>query len=192
LLISAEIPQREMTGNREKESMKEPATAEEIFALHKILDSDPQRYLGIVNEWIDRNPANSHAYFRRHFAWMKIGEPRRALDDLDKVIELDPTPVSLFSRGEVYRHIGEYEKALADFDRGEAIDSKDWQAGGFGPLFQADTHARLGNEAAALACCARLPDHFWTPGMHDVPAGSKVEIANALRRIAANARRKPA
>jgi tetratricopeptide (TPR) repeat protein len=181
-----------MTGNQEKESMKEPATAEEIFALHEVLDSDPQRYLRIVNAWIDCNPANSHAYFSRHFAWMKIGEPRRALDDLDKVIELDPTPVSLFSRGEVYRHIGEYEKALADFQRGEAIDPKDWQAGGFGPLFQADTHARLGNEAAALACCARLPDHFWTPGMHDVPAGGKAEIADALRRIAAEARRKRA
>jgi tetratricopeptide (TPR) repeat protein len=178
-----------MTGSQERESMREPATAEEILALDKIRESDPQRYLRIVNEWIDRNPRNSHAYFRRHFAWMKIGQPRRALDDLDKVIELDPTPVSLFSRGEVYRHIGEYEKALADFQRAEAIDPKDWHAGGFGPLFQTDTHARLGNEAAALACCARLPDHFWTPGAHDTPAGGKAEIADELRRIAAKARR---
>ena len=170
--------------------MKEPATAEEVLALDKLLDSDPQAYLRIVNGWIDKNPANTHAHFRRHFVWMKIGEPGRALADLDKVIELDPTPVSLFSRGEVYRHIGEYEKALADFDHGEAIDPKDWQAGGFGPLFQADTHARLGNEAAALACCARLPDHFWTPGMHDTPVGGKAEIADALRRIAAEARRR--
>lgn len=172
--------------------MKEPATAEETLALHKILNSDPQRYLRIVNEWIDRNPANSHAYFSRHFAWMKIGEPQRALDDLNRVIELDPTPVSFFSRGEVYRHIGEYEKALADFQRGEAIDPKDWQDGAFGPLFQADTHARLGNELAALACCARLPDDFWTPGIHGAPGGGKAEVADKLRRIAAEARRKRA
>lgn len=170
--------------------MKEPATAEEILALDKILESDPQQYLRIVNEWIDRNPENSHAYFSRHFAWMKIGEPRRALDDLDKVIELDPTPVSLFSRGEIHRHIGEYEKALADFKLGESIDAKDWQAGGFGPLFQADTHARLGDEDAALACCSHLPDHFWTPGVDGTPAGGKAEIADTLRRIAAEARRK--
>jgi tetratricopeptide (TPR) repeat protein len=177
-----------MISGQKKESMKEPSTAEEISALHAILNSDPQRYLRIVNEWIDRNPLNSHAYFSRHFAWMKIGEPKRALNDLNKVIELDPTPVSFFSRGEVYRHIGEYEKALADFQRGEAIDPKDWQEGGFGPLYQADVHARLGNEAEALACCARLPDDFWTPGIDGTPGGGKAQIAEALRRTVADAR----
>jgi tetratricopeptide (TPR) repeat protein len=121
---------------------------------------------------------------------MKIGEPRRALDDLNKVIEVDPTPVSFFSRGEVYRHIGEYEKALADFRRAEVIDPKDWQDGAFGPLFQADAYARLGNEAQALACCAHLPDDFWTPGIAGAPGGGKAEVAEKLRRIAAEARRK--
>jgi tetratricopeptide (TPR) repeat protein len=179
-----------MTRGQEKESIKEPTTAEETSALHDILKADPQRYLRIVNEWIDRNPANSHAYFSRHFAWMKIGEPRRALDDLNKVIELDPCPVSLFSRGGVYRHIGEYEEALADFQRGEAIDPKDWQSGGFGPLYQADVHARLGNEAQALTYCARLPDDFWTPGIDGTPGGGKAQIADALRRMAADARSK--
>ncbi len=179
-----------MTSGQEKESMKEPTTAEETSALHDILKADPQRYLRIVNEWIDRNPANSHAYFSRHFAWMKIGEPQRALDDLNTVIELDPCPVSLFSRGEVYRHIGEYEKALADFERGEAIDPEDWQSGGFGPFYQADVHARLGNEAQALAYCARLPDDFWTPGIDNTPRGGKAQIADALRSMAADARSK--
>lgn len=113
-----------------------------------------------------------------------------ALDDLNIVIELDPCPVSLFSRGEVYRHIGEYERALADFQRGEAIDPKDWQEGGFGPLYQADVHARLGNEAEALACCARLPDDFWTPGVDGTPAGGKAQIADTLRRMATDARSK--
>jgi tetratricopeptide (TPR) repeat protein len=179
-----------MTSNPEKKPMKEPSTAEEILERHRILKTDPQRYLRIVNEWIDHNPTNSHAYFSRHFAWMKIGEPRRALDDLNKVIELDPTPVSFFSRGEVYRHIGEYENALADFQRGEAIDPQDWQSGGFGPLYQADVHTRLGNEAQALTYCARLPDGFWTPGIDGTPGGGKAQIAESLRRMAADTRSK--
>jgi hypothetical protein len=54
----------------EKESIKEPVTADETLALHKILKSDPQRYLRIVNQWIDENPANAHAYFSRHSAQM--------------------------------------------------------------------------------------------------------------------------
>jgi tetratricopeptide (TPR) repeat protein len=170
--------------------VKEPSTPEEVRALHKILRSDPQRYLGIVNNWINENPKNSHAYFERHLGWMRIGEPRRALEDLHKMIELDPEPVAFRSRGEVYRHLGEYAKALEDFDRGEAIDPKQWDHDAFGLYYQADTHARLGNDNAALSCCARLPDDFWTPGIHGAPRGGKADIADQLRHIAAQARRK--
>src|SRR5277367_535556 len=96
--------------------MKEPTTPDELSALHKILRSDPQRYLGIVNGWIDENPKNSNAYFSRHFAWMRIGEPKKAIDDLNKGMELErkPAPMSLLARGHIYRHLGEYEKALED------------------------------------------------------------------------------
>jgi tetratricopeptide (TPR) repeat protein len=180
-----------MDGGEKKETIKEPTTAEETLALHKVLRSDPRRYLRIVNEWIDENPTNPDAYFDRHFAWMKIGEPRRALEDLNKVIELKPDVVSFLSRGEVHRHLGEYEKALEDFDHGEAIDPKQWEKDVvFGLLFQADTHARLGNEAGALAYCARLPDDFWTPGLAGAPGGGKADIADKLRRVAADAQRK--
>ncbi len=67
----------------ETESVKEPTNADELQALHKMLRSDPQRYLRIVNEWIDENPANSHAYFDRHFAYAgggaaaRVGRPQR-------------------------------------------------------------------------------------------------------------------
>ena len=36
--------------------MKEPSTPEEVLELHKILRSDPQRYLEIVNDWICETP----------------------------------------------------------------------------------------------------------------------------------------
>ena len=39
-----------------------------------------------------------------------LGEPRRALDDMNKVVELNPDPFSYFSRAEVFRHLGEYER----------------------------------------------------------------------------------
>lgn len=171
-------------------AMKEPTTPEEVMVLHKLLRSDPQQYLEVVNGWIAENPASSHAYFERHFAWMKIGEARRALDDLSKAIELKPEPVSFLRRGEVYRHLGEYGKALENFDRAESMNRPKWEEDGFGLLFQADSHARLGNEAAALACCTRLPDDFWTPGISGAPGGDKAEIADRLRHIAADARRK--
>lgn len=175
--------------SHETEPVKEPTTPDELLAEHKILRSDPHRYIRIVNDRIEKNPTNCHAYFDRHFAWMKIGEPRRALHDLDRAIELNPGVASFLSRGEVYRHLGEYEKALADFDRAEAVDPNQWEKDiVFGLLYQADAYARLGNETAALACCARLPDDFWSPGLGGAPGGGKAEVAEKLRRIATDAR----
>jgi tetratricopeptide (TPR) repeat protein len=179
-----------MGDSEKKESIKEPTTPEETLVLHNILRSDPQRYLRVVNEWLDEDPTNSHAYFDRHFGWMKIGEPQRALEDLNTAVKLAPEMAAFFSRGLVYRHLGQYEEALKDFDRGEAIDPKQWKDDVFGLFYQADTHARLGNESAALACCARLPDDFWTPGINGAPGGDKAEVADKLRRLAADARRK--
>jgi tetratricopeptide (TPR) repeat protein len=170
--------------------MKEPTTPEEVLDFHKVLRSDPQHYLSIVNQWIQSNPNNPQAYFDRHFAWMKIGEPVRALEDLNKVVELSAEPVAFHFRGEVYRHLGEYHKALSDFDRAEALNPTQWDEAGFGLLYQADCHARLGDEASALAHCARLPDDFWTPGVNGAPSGDKSQVSEQLRRIAADAQRR--
>jgi len=175
--------------------MEQPISAEEILTLHNLLRSDPQKYLRIVSDWIDQDPANSNAYFDRHFAWMRLGQPQRALNDLDRVIELehDVHPIVYMSRGEVHRHLREYARALRDFDQGEAVDPDKWKNDiVFGLIFQADSHAHLGNEEAALAYCARLPDDFWTPGIAGAPRGNKAEVANELRRIAADARRRRA
>jgi tetratricopeptide (TPR) repeat protein len=189
---AAEIPQHEEHEQKRKTEeiiMKEPTTPEEMLALSRLRRTDPQGYLRVVNEWIRANPNNDHAYFGRHFAWMDLGEPQHALDDLNKVIELAPEPVAFVMRGEVYRSLGEYQKALMDYARAEAIDPAEWQDNGFCLLYQADAHAHVGNEVAALACCARLPDDFWTPGLGGAPSGGKAEIAEKLRSIAAAARR---
>ena len=165
--------------------LKEPNTQGEVRELHKILRSDPQRYLQIVNGWIAENPRNAQAYFNRHSAWMSLGQPRLALEDMDRVVALDPKPVDLQSRGDIHRHLGEHAKALDDYDRAEAMNPAKWEDDAFGLLSQADSHARLGELARALACCARLPDDFWTPGLNGAPAGGKADIANALRLTAA-------
>lgn len=93
-----------------------------MSALGQILRTDPQRYLQIINDWIAENPNNSHAYFDRHFFWMKLGDPQQALKDLNKAIELEPEPVTLIMRGEVHRSLGEYENAVVDYARAEALD----------------------------------------------------------------------
>jgi tetratricopeptide (TPR) repeat protein len=169
--------------------MKEPKTPEEVFALGELRRTDPQRFLQIVDEWLQENPQNFRPYFDRHFHWSDVGQPRRALADMDKVIELAPSQAAFCARGMIYRQLGEHANALADFQRGEAIDPKEWEGALITLLYQADSHARLGDEASALDCCARLSDDVWTPGLDGAPAGGKAEIADELRRIAAAARR---
>jgi tetratricopeptide (TPR) repeat protein len=170
--------------------VQEPNSSDEVFALHQLRRSNLPHYFEIVNEWLQENPDNFHAYFRRHFAWSDMGEPRRALDDLTKVVELAPTQAVFCARGRVFRQLGEHENAVADFHRGEAMDPKEWSDAAITLLYQADSHARLGDVTSALDCCARLPDDFWTPGFDGAPGGNKTEIATELRRIAANVRRK--
>jgi len=169
--------------------MKQPSNEVELKALHNILRYEPERYLGIVNDWIKENPEEPHLYFDRHFAWLRLGQPWRAIDDLNKVITYNGNEIELMTRGEVYRDLGDHKKALEDFARGEALDPAEWDGHQVGLLYQADSHARLGDEASALAYCARLQDDFWTPGLNGAPAGNKAEIAERLKEIAADARR---
>ncbi len=169
--------------------MKEPTTEAELLALHKLGQSDPRRLIEITSGWIDENPNNSHAYFHRHYAWMDLGEPNKALEDMNKAVELKPDAVSYVVRAQVHRAMGNYLEAIADYSRAEAADPVQWQEDWCSHLYQADCFARMGNEAAALTTCARLPEDFWTPGPNDTPPGDKHEVAQALRHIAAQARR---
>jgi tetratricopeptide (TPR) repeat protein len=178
--------------SNQDEFTSEPSTPEELLAFHELLRRDPERYLRIVNGWLKDDPKNVDAYFSRHQGWMEVGEPQRALDDLKTVAELDAKPDAMFlmARAAVYRHVGEYEKALADYNQAGALDPKAWETDiVFGLLFQADTYARLGDEGHALSTCARLPEDFWTPGIRGAPGGDKTEVADKLRAVAAAARR---
>lgn len=174
--------------------MEYPETEEKILEAHNIYRANPHRYLTMANQWVRDHPQMSGAYFSRHFGWMAIGEPWKALEDMNIAIELEPDWISFVSRGGIHRHLGAYEQALADYGRAEAMmmDAADWEDYGFGLLYQADCHARLGNEEAALACCARLRADFWTPGIRGTPPGGKAQIAAKLGAMAAEARGKGA
>ncbi len=170
--------------------MKQPTNEVELKELHKILHDDPYRYLDIVDAWIEEDPNDIEAYFDRHFAWVHLGKPQLALEDMNRVVEAHGGLLDFMGRGEIYRDLGDHERALEDFARGEAIDPQEWADCQITLLYQADSHAQVGDLDAALACCARLQDDFWTPGLNGAPAGGKAEIAATLRDIAAEAVRR--
>ncbi len=155
---------------------------------HGLLRTDPEYYLALVNAFVLQNPSNPDGYFSRHQAWMNLGRPDLALEDLNKSLSLEPHHVTLRSRGNVFRSMGRYAEAIEDFDRAEALDPVAWREA-YGPLFRADCHARLGNEAAALSDCDKLSSDHWTTGVRGAPAGTKAEVIAQIRRLAAAGKR---
>ena len=153
-----------------------------------LLRTDPEKFLSLAEELVRSDPDDSRAYFTRHQAWSRLGRKDLALSDLNKTLSLEQHWVTYEARGNLLCELGRYREALDDFNRAEAMDPEEW-AGGFGPLFRADCHARLGDETAALADCARLPDDHWTPGVFGAPAGNKAQVTDEVRRRAAEVRR---
>jgi tetratricopeptide (TPR) repeat protein len=154
----------------------------------ELVATDPKRHLEMANQYIHQSPGDAEGYCARNLSWCELGRPDLALGDLNKAIEIDPGQFRFyFGRGSLLRDAGRYREAIDDFSRAMALDEQG-QMGAFGPLLRADCHARLGNEAAAVADCAAVPDDHWTPGVANLPAGGRDEIAAEFRRMAATAR----
>lgn len=160
----------------------------DIREQHELLRSDPRKYLALADELVRQNPSDSRAYWDRYMAWHKLGRKDLALKDLNKSLELKHSHVKLHARGELLHALERYPEAIKDFDEAEALDPEFW-IGSFGPLYRADCHARLGNEEAALADCARLPEKHWTPGLDGTPKGDKQQVIAEIQRRAAAAKR---
>ena len=169
--------------------MGNEATHDEIDRQFHLLRTDPEKFLQLTNALVDQHPNDAHAYFVRHQAWKRLGQPDLALADVDRSLALKDRYNVHEARGLILPGLGRYPEAIAAYDRAEQMEPTQWQ-GGFGPLFRADCYARLGDEAAALADCDTMPDDHWTPGLFGAPAGTKQDVAAELRSRAAAARRK--
>lgn len=163
-------------------------TPEAFLARYDLLRSDPQHYVEMMTDLIRQDVSDASNYFSRHHGWVRLNRPDLALEDLNQAIKLNGHPVEYFARGEVLMNLGRYREALEDFDKGESVDEPGHWRDMWGPLYQADCHARLGDEQAALAACAKLNDDHWAPGLSGTPAGNKAEVIAEIRRRAARGR----
>jgi tetratricopeptide (TPR) repeat protein len=134
--------------------------------------SDPEKFLALAEVFVLRNPDEPDGYYYRHLALSELGRHAEALADIDTVLVRDKHWLNFEVKGNLLRKMGRYQEALGAYNRAQAADPEDW-GGGFGWLFRAECHARLGDEAAALADWAHLPDEHWTPGLLGAPKGNK-------------------
>ncbi len=63
------------------------------------------------------------AYYNRGLAYIDLGEYRRAIEDYDEALRLDPGNASAYNnRGYAYRELGEYRRAIKDLDQALRLD----------------------------------------------------------------------
>ena len=66
---------------------------------------------------------NADTYINKGVAYYEQGEHRRAIENFDRAIELDPTDALTYdNRGYTYYELGEYGLAIEDYDKAIELD----------------------------------------------------------------------
>ncbi len=154
---------------------------------YQLLHTHPEQYLRIADDTIRQYPDDPQGYRDCVTYWMHFEQYDCALCDIDHVLALRDNTMTRVERGVVLRCLGRYREAIEELSRCEAK-----AAGMYSPLIEinrAACHARLGNLEAALADCARLPDDHCMPGFDGALGGTKSQIIETARRLAAEAQK---
>jgi tetratricopeptide (TPR) repeat protein len=149
----------------------------------RCVTSDPERSLGICDNFLQVNPDDRRGLFCRFQAWDALCEYENALSDINRVIEKSPDFASYFSRGMFLHKFGHYERAVADLTKARELDV-DGLARSTIALYRADSLARLGRLDDALADGALVADDHWMPALCGIPEGNKQDFIAELRRRA--------
>jgi tetratricopeptide (TPR) repeat protein len=101
-----------------------------------------------LNEVLQREPRNAHAYHARGAAHARRGNYQRAVADFTQALQLDPQGnLTRYNRGLAYVQSGELDKAVADFDSELQIHPKHVLI----RLDRAAVHERLGAHERTVA-----------------------------------------
>jgi len=93
------------------------------------------------------DPKLARAYNLRGTALRAAGDPRKAIEDFSKAVELEPNLDNYFQRASTYQRIGDHAKAIADF--GKALEEDPQQPHIY--YARAASEAAIGDTAGAKA-----------------------------------------
>lgn len=153
----------------------------------KHLRHNPERSLEICEQYLSEHPDDPNGLFSRHQALETLGEDERALADITRVVELEPSWAAYSSRGQLLRKMGRHQQAIDDLTHSLELDEWVWKTS-YDPHFRADSYARLGRLEEALADCEFIAEDHWMPGVLGLPRGNKQEFIEEIKRRAARAR----
>jgi len=91
----------------------------EAFVERATARLNQEDYPGVIadcEEALKRDPRIALAYSLRGRALSQEGSPERALEDLNRAVELAPDHANYFQRAATYQQLGQHKLALADLD----------------------------------------------------------------------------
>lgn len=153
---------------------------------HKLIRTHPEQYLRIAEDTIRQYPDDPESYEDCVYYWMRFRQYDYALADMTTAVRLEDSCLNRSLRATVLRLLGRYQDAIEELDQAERMDSTNVLVDLLN-IDRAACYAHLGDLEAALADCARLSDDYCFPGIHGAPGGTKNEITETIRRIAAEA-----
>jgi tetratricopeptide (TPR) repeat protein len=111
------------------------------------------------------------AYNDSGVAYIKLGEHRRAIEDFDQALRLDPgEPIGYVNRGAAYANLGEYHRAIENFDQALRLDSN--SSGGYHN--RGSARCQLGQVEASL--------DDWMDWMQVPRLGASFDAAESFQR----------
>ena len=70
-------------------------------------------------------PSLAKEHFNRGFTYLELGESRKAIQEYDKAIQLDPNYAYAYNnRGFAYDELGEHQRAIQDHDKACSLDKQ--------------------------------------------------------------------
>lgn len=108
--------------------------------------------LGLYSQALESNPGFVKAHVFRGVCYFMLDNPRKAVNDLDRSLELDPeNPEGLFYRAQALFFLGDSRTALKDYERFLALVPENSPA----RLQKAMAHFRLGQYDAVITEASR-------------------------------------
>lgn len=147
-----------------------------LFLISTILSSKTIKQIGIwqnsITLWsyeIKLFPDVSLAYYSRGLAYYKLNNYQKALEDLNKTIEIDPQYMNVYyDRGVVYQDVGNYREAMNNYSKAIEINpqfDKAYNNRGNVSLQLGDYPHAIEDFNQAIKLNADIPDYYYNRGV---------------------------
>ncbi len=93
---------------------------------------NPQQQIGMLEQVVAKDPANRNAWVQLGHSYFDSNQPVKAVEAYSKALELDSTapdtPDILTDQGVMFRQLGWYDRAIANFEKAQKLNPSHLQS----------------------------------------------------------------